>query len=81
NAYKITLVAAFVPLVVGLYWKRATSQGALLSALGGLLSWSLLELLAPDSIWPPQLVGLLFSMGGMALGSLVPQWARRPIPA
>ena len=29
NAYKVTLVAAFIPLVFGLYWKRANTQGAL----------------------------------------------------
>jgi len=29
GAYQITLVGAFVPLVFGLYWKRATTQGAL----------------------------------------------------
>ena len=29
NAYQITLVVAFVPLVCGLYWRRATNQGAL----------------------------------------------------
>ena len=27
NAYKVTLVGAFVPLVCGLYWKRATNLG------------------------------------------------------
>src|SRR5688500_17789229 len=31
NAYKVTLVGAFVPLVCGIYWKRATTQGALVS--------------------------------------------------
>ncbi len=28
NAYKVTLVAAVVPLFFGLFWKRATTQGA-----------------------------------------------------
>jgi SSS family solute:Na+ symporter len=31
SAYQVTLVAAFVPLVMGLYWKRATTQGAIVS--------------------------------------------------
>src|SRR5690606_4391716 len=35
NAYKVTLVGAFVPLVMGLYWSRATTQGALFSTIGG----------------------------------------------
>ena len=29
SAYQVTLVGAFVPLVTALYWKRATTQGAL----------------------------------------------------
>jgi hypothetical protein len=37
----------------------------------------LLEVLNPDSIWPPQLVGLLMSMAGMIAGSLLPELSRR----
>ena len=73
NAYKITLVAAFVPLAFGLYWRPATKQGALASMVLGLASWIALELLAPDGFWPPQLVGVLVSLGAMVLGSLLPQ--------
>ncbi len=73
NAYKVTLVAAFVPLVMGLYWKRATAQGALIAVLGGLGAWLLMEQLGGESIWPAQLVGLLASFGGMIVGSLIPQ--------
>ncbi|MFM7121294.1 MAG: sodium:solute symporter family protein, partial [Gammaproteobacteria bacterium] len=35
NAYKVTLVSAFVPLAFGLYWKRATTQGALAAIVAG----------------------------------------------
>jgi len=82
NAYKITLVAAFVPLAFGLYWKRATRQGAWAAMLLGLFSWMALEVLAPEGLWPPQLVGVLASLGGMLAGSLLPQLVRPlPIPA
>jgi SSS family solute:Na+ symporter len=77
NAYKVTLVAAFIPLAFGLYWKRATRQGALASVLLGLTSWILMEYLAPDGTWPPQLVGVLSSLGGMVCGSLLPQYVRQ----
>lgn len=73
NAYKVTLVAAFIPLAFGLYWKRATRQGALLSIILGLSSWILLEINAPEEFWPPQLVGVLMSLAGMLFGSLLPQ--------
>jgi Na+/proline symporter len=72
NAYKITLVAAFTPLAFGLYWKRANTQGALAAMALGLSSWLLCEMLEPSQIWPPQLIGLLMSMVGMVVGSLLP---------
>ena len=81
NAYKVTLVGAFVPLVFGLYWRRANNQGALLSIFLGLGSWLLLELLQPDTYWPPQLVGLLMSVAGMLLGSTLPTLHGKSIPA
>lgn len=80
NAYKVTLVAAFIPLVAGLYWKRANTQGALFSIAAGLVSWLLLEWLKPDTVWPPQLAGLLFSAAGMIIGSLLPHFVGRPTP-
>ncbi|MFZ6646574.1 sodium:solute symporter family protein [Undibacterium sp. TJN25] len=81
NAYKVTLVAAFVPLAFGLYWKRATSQGALASIVLGLAVWIILEMVAPEGYWPPQLVGVLVSLAGMILGSLLPQFVRNPVAA
>lgn len=75
SAYKVTLVAAFVPLLAGLYWSGATTQGALVGMVAGLGAWLLLEAtVMPDRIWPPQLVGLLVSAVGMLVGSLLPQW-------
>ncbi|MBS4096484.1 MAG: sodium:solute symporter family protein [Sulfuricella sp.] len=78
NAYKITLVAAFIPLFAGLYWKRANIQGAYFAIAAGLVSWVLLEVLQPDTVWPAQLVGLLMSGAGMVAGSLLPHWVGRP---
>lgn len=73
NTYKVTLVAAFIPLVAGLYWARATTQGALFAIVAGLAAWIGLELFgAEDSVWPPQLVGFLISGAGMVLGSALP---------
>ena len=80
SAYKVTLVAAFVPLCAGLYWARATTQGALLAIGTGLGTWIVLELLgAPDRVWPPQLVGFLVALVAMVIGSLTPQWIGLPV--
>jgi Na+/proline symporter len=73
NAYKVTLVGAFVPLAAGVFWKRATSQGALFSLVLGIVCWLLMEALAADGLVPSQLAGLLASIAGMAIGSLLPQ--------
>jgi Na+/proline symporter len=73
GTYKITLVAAFVPLFAGLYWQRATTQGALCAIIAGTTCWMGMELsVSPDSIWPPQLVGFLAAGIGMIAGSLWP---------
>jgi SSS family transporter len=74
NAYKVTLVGAFVPLAAGVFWKRATNQGALASVVLGIASWVLMEILGLNAAVPPQLAGLLVSIAGMLLGSLAPQW-------
>ena len=73
NAYKVTLAAAFTPLAFGLYWKRATTQGAALAMLAGVGTWLTLEAVAPDGLFPPQFAGLLASIAGMIVGSLLPQ--------
>jgi Na+/proline symporter len=70
-AYKVTLVVAFVPLVAGLYWKRASTLGAYLSIGMGLLVWLPLEFVMPDAEISPQFWGFLASVGGMLLGSLL----------
>ncbi|HEX6265643.1 MAG TPA: sodium:solute symporter family protein [Burkholderiales bacterium] len=71
NAYKVTLVSAFAPLLLGLYWKRSTTFGALVAVVAGLASWILMELVAPEALVPPQLVGLGVSLLGMVSGSLL----------
>ncbi len=76
NAYKVTLVGAFVPLVCGIYWKGATTQGALASALVGLVVWVICERFFADALIPPQMVGLFASVIAMVAGSLAPQLVR-----
>ena len=76
NAYKVTLACAFVPLVAGLYWKRANNLGAGLSIILGLATWIAMEFIAPEAAFPPQFAGLIASALGMAAGS-VPATPRR----
>ncbi|MYN02830.1 sodium:solute symporter [Pseudoduganella sp. DS3] len=78
SAYQVTLVAAFVPLLMGLYWKRATTQGAILSAAFGIATWVAFfpQLSSWGEAFPGQLAGLLAAFLGMFVGSLAPQVLR-----
>ncbi|HCY62451.1 MAG TPA: sodium:solute symporter [Oxalobacteraceae bacterium] len=74
-AYQVTLVGAFVPLVMGLYWQRATTQGAILSVTAGVGVWILFfpQVTPLGEQFPGQLAGLIAAFGGMVIGSLLPQ--------
>ena len=78
EAYQITLVGAFVPLVFGLYWRRSTTQGAALSLLLGVGVWAplfFIPALKPlTSVLPAQLAGLIAALIGMIAGPFLPQW-------
>ncbi len=63
----LSLVSLFVPLVGGLYWRRASNLGALLSMILGMVVWIPCEVAGtevPSLIW-----GLLASILGMLVGS------------
>ncbi len=70
NAYKITLATAFVPLVAGLFWKRANNTGAGLSIVLGFGFWLGMEFFAPEGALPPQFAGFIAGIFGMIFGSL-----------
>ena len=76
GAYQITLVGAFIPLTFGLYWKRASTQGALFSIVLGILTWLLFLSTPAGEEFPAQLAGVLAALAGMLLGSLGPQAIR-----
>ena len=57
----------------GLYWKRATTQGAVFSIVLGLLAWVLFLVTPAGETFPAQLAGLLAAVVGMLIGSLGPQ--------
>lgn len=75
SAYQVTLVGAFVPLTLGLYWKRATTQGAILSIVLGVAVWLVFLLHKPwGDAFPGQLAGVLAALAGILVGSLMPQF-------
>lgn len=61
----LSLVSLFVPLVFGLFWKKATSTGALLSIIFGMTVW-MLALFFEMEIHP-----LLYGLGASFLGMMI----------
>ena len=72
SSYSITLVAAFVPLVFGLYSKKANSLGAMLAVIFGAGVWQCaVQFGGDDPAVPAIILGLLASIFGMAAGVLI----------
>ncbi len=65
-----SLVSLFVPLMAGLYWKRASGMGALAAMFVGMATWTVCDMVIGTEL-PPLIYGLLGSMIGMLLGSLL----------
>ena len=86
SGYKVTLVVAFVPLVFGIYWPRATTQGAVFSILFSVPIWigaEFLHIEDSENLWrcvPAQLYGLSASILGMLIGSSMPPWIKHTQP-
>lgn len=86
SGYKVTLVVAFVPLLCGIYWPKATTQGAVFSILLSVPVWIGAEYLYNEEsaeLWrtvPAQLYGLAASFAGMFLGSSMPNWIKHTQP-
>ncbi|MDR1227456.1 MAG: sodium:solute symporter family protein [Azoarcus sp.] len=72
RAYRITLAGAFVPLVAGIFWKRANNLGGALAVGLGLATWLAGEYLIHigmlSDILQPQVYGLAASAAGMIVG-------------
>ncbi len=69
----LSLVSLFAPLVFGLYWKRSTAMGALLSMVLGIFTWFIFEQI--ETSWPSLVPGLIVSIMAMIIGSLV--WKKK----
>jgi Na+/proline symporter len=65
----LMLVSLFVPLTAGLYWKKASEMGALMSLIFGMIAF--LVFLSMDLPFYPHLPALLVSAVSMLLGSII----------
>ena len=64
----LSLVSQFIPLTLGLYWRKANSGGAIASMILGLATWGLFEIY-PISI-PSLVPALCVGFGVMVFGSI-----------
>jgi len=76
-AYQFPVVGAFWPLVLGLYWKRATTLGAACSIVLGGAAWVILTVTPLGEVIPCVLGGFVIAGIAMVAGSLVPVEANR----
>jgi SSS family transporter len=63
----LSLVSLFIPLTMGLYWRKASDVGAILSIAFGMVAWMIAEFASAGI--PPILVGGIASLIGMLAGS------------
>jgi SSS family transporter len=76
-AYQFPVVGAFWPLVLGLYWRKSTTQGAVWSIVLGLATWGLLSFTPLGEVIPAVLAGFVMAGIGMVAGSLAPTQGNR----
>jgi SSS family solute:Na+ symporter len=63
----LSLVSLFIPLTLGLYWKRSSSKGALLAMVAGMITWIIFE--AIETSWPSLMPATVVSLLAMIAGS------------
>ncbi len=64
----LSLVSLFIPLTLGLYWRRASRAGGLAAMLVGMATWLVCEFLIHSEI-PSLIWGGLASLAAMLIGS------------
>ena len=69
----LSLVSLFAPLTFGLYWRKASSTGALLSMVLGIVTWIIFEFY--ETTWPSLVPATLVSIAAMIVGSYL--WPKR----
>jgi len=73
----LSMVTLLAPLAFGVYWKKATSGGAMLSMVSGFVAWVVFEFVV--SITLPSLVPATFiSVAALVIGSLI--WKDTSVP-
>lgn len=70
DSYVATLVGLLAPLTAGIWWRRATHFGAVVSMITGILVWAVMNYLM-DLEWAARLTGLLAGVLALVVASLL----------
>jgi Na+/proline symporter len=65
----LSLVSLFVPLVFGLYWKRANGIGAVMAMVAGSITWFALQPM--EELVSPSVPATIVSLIAMVVGSIL----------
>lgn len=72
--YTLLAVSLFVPIIAGLYWRRARAVDAIAAIAGGVAAVVAVQFLndgKPIGIWTPAMLGLSVAVGAFVIVSLV----------
>jgi Na+/proline symporter len=72
ESWGVLLTGVTAPMILGVYWKRANTKGAMIAAASGILSWILFKILTPRN-YPHNLFGFLVSFITLIIVSLITQ--------
>lgn len=78
NAWGVLLVGVAAPMIAGVYWKKATTDGAMAGASCGILSWICFSLFLPEGT-PAHLYGFVVSCAVLVTVSLLPRRRTAPL--
>jgi SSS family solute:Na+ symporter len=65
----LSLVSLFVPMCLGMYWRKSSAAGAFLSMVLGMVTWIIFEVF--ETGWPGLVPATIISAMGMIIGSLI----------
>jgi SSS family transporter len=72
ESWGVLLTGVTAPMILGVYWKKANTAGALIGAAVGVITWLMLKAVGPD-IYPHNLFGFIASFITLIIVSLLTQ--------
>lgn len=78
GSWSVLLVSLFMPLLAGVYWRRANATSAVVAIVAGLASWLMLSLV--QDAWPADLFAAFIAAAALVATALLSGGRDRPRP-